>query len=195
MKTGCFVLLIAVVAPGGAAAQGLGDAAQREKKKRAEQKAPAHANVFTDADLTRGKPDAAEAAAAEPEAEGSAGEHAPVEGGASTQAQAKGAGEGGAMPPPELADPALEALERERAERKLLEAEWRTRFANAREELALAEAACWKDVVRTEFYQGVPVQMRVKEFVESEAFRQAKQALADLEEEFRRTGLPPGWTR
>ena len=46
-----------------------------------------------------------------------------------------------------------------------------------------------------EFYQGIPVQMKVKEFVESEEFRQAKQALADLEEQFRRTGLPPGWTR
>jgi hypothetical protein len=37
--------------------------------------------------------------------------------------------------------------------------------------------------------------MKVKEFVESEAFRRAKEALADLEEEFRRTGLPPGWAR
>jgi hypothetical protein len=26
-------------------------------------------------------------------------------------------------------------------------------------------------------------------------FRQANKALADLEEEFRRTGLPPGWAR
>jgi hypothetical protein len=37
--------------------------------------------------------------------------------------------------------------------------------------------------------------MKVKEFVESEELRQAKQALANLEEQFRRTGLPPGWAR
>jgi hypothetical protein len=86
-------------------------------------------------------------------------------------------------------------LDREREERKLQEAEWRVRFANAREQLAQAEAACWQEVVRTEYYQGVPVQMKVKEFVESNEYRQAKQALADLEEQFRRTGLPPGWAR
>ena len=86
-------------------------------------------------------------------------------------------------------------LEKERQERKLLEAEWRVRFANAREQIALAEAACWQEVVRTQFYQGLPVQMKVKEFVESEELRRAKKALADLEEQFRRTGLPPGWAR
>jgi hypothetical protein len=37
--------------------------------------------------------------------------------------------------------------------------------------------------------------MKVKEFVETGEFRQAKRDLADLEEEFRRTGLPPGWGR
>jgi hypothetical protein len=89
----------------------------------------------------------------------------------------------------------MDELDRERAERKLQEAEWRMRFANAREQVALAEAACWHEVVRTEFYQGIPVQMKVKEFVESEELRQARRALSDLEEEFRRTGLPPGWTR
>ena len=101
-------------------------------------------------------------------------------------------GEGSATPTaPSQPDP----LEKERQERKLLEAEWRVRFANAREQIALAEAACWQEVVRTQFYQGLPVQMKVKEFVESEELRRAKKALADLEEEFRRTGLPPGWAR
>jgi hypothetical protein len=92
-------------------------------------------------------------------------------------------------------EPANADLDRERDERKLQEAEWRVKFANAREQVAVAEAACWQEVVRTEYYQGVPVQMKVKEFVESEEFRQAKQALANLEEQFRRTGLPPGWAR
>jgi len=37
--------------------------------------------------------------------------------------------------------------------------------------------------------------MLVKEFVETEEYRQTQRDLADLKEEFRRTGLPPGWAR
>jgi hypothetical protein len=176
------VTLSLLAAAGAASAQGLGAAAAREKQKRQQQTAPAPARVFTDADLSKQKPagdgGAALAEGGEPKAR--AGEAAP-EG-----AQAGTAGTG---------DPVLDALEKEREERKLQEAEWRVRFANAREQLALAEAACWREVVRTEFYQGVPVQMKVKEFAPSEEFRQAQRALADLEEQYRRTGLPPGWAR
>jgi len=168
MKSGCVVLLLVLAAP--AWSQGLGDAAARERQKRQKQTPPVPAKVFTEADLAKEKPPAE-------------AETVPAEGEAA---------EPGAPP---LADPALRELERERQERKLQQAEWRVRFANAREQLALAEAACWHEVVRTQFYQGVPVQMKVKEFVESQEYRQAKQALADLEEQFRRTGLPPGWAR
>ena len=49
--------------------------------------------------------------------------------------------------------------------------------------------------IRTEFRNGIPVQMKVQEFVETEEFRQTKRDLAALEEEFRRAGLPPGWAR
>ena len=171
MRSGCFVVLLVAFAPASSQAQGLGDAAAREQKKRKEQAAPVPAKVFTEADLSKAKP-----------AEGD--ETAPA-----TDETAKAAAKSDA------ADPTLAGLERERQERKLQEAEWRVRFAGAREQLALAEAACWHEVVRTEFYQGVPVQMKVKEFVESEEFRLSKQALADLEEQFRRTGLPPGWAR
>jgi hypothetical protein len=138
--------------------------------------------VFTDSDLTKAEPP-----------EGEPGE--PTPGGAGAEA---------ARPAPEAGKPDAKTgaaagvdaeLERERQDRKLQEAEWRVRFANAREQIALAEAACWREVVRTEFYQGIPVQVKVKEFVETEEFRQARRALADLEEEFRRTGLPPGWAR
>ena len=89
----------------------------------------------------------------------------------------------------------MDPLEQERQERKLLEAEWRVRFANAREQLAIAEASSWREVVRTQFYQGIPVQMKVKEQVETGELKQARQALVDLAEQFRRTGLPPGWAR
>jgi hypothetical protein len=69
------------------------------------------------------------------------------------------------------------------------------RFAQARERLAVAEENSWQEVVRTDFYQGVPVQMKVKEKVETPELVAARKAMADLEEEFRKTGLPPGWAR
>lgn len=167
------VALVFLVAPA-ARAQGLGDAAARARQKRKEQPAPAApAKSFTDADLSQDKPKADAAAGDE-------------------QDPAKAEAPKDTAPP---ADPGKNDLDREREERKLQQAEWQVRFANAREQVSLAEAACWHEVIRTEFYQGIPVQMKVKEFVESEQLRQAKQALADLEERFRRTGLPPGWAR
>jgi hypothetical protein len=173
-RGGLFVLLLLMAGwPAAGEAQGLGDAAARERQKRKQKPASEPAKVFTDEDLASEQAPASDAADAHADASAK-----PAEQGVS-----------------DASDPELDALERERQERKLQQAEWRVRFANAREQLAIAEAACWQEVVRTEFYQGVPVQMKVKEFVESEAFRQAKQALADLQEEFRRTGLPPGWAR
>jgi hypothetical protein len=175
MRKSGFVVLLFVVMPAWAAAQGLGDAAARERQKRQQETKAVPARVFTQDDLPKdGAPAEGKAASADTEA-GQPADSDPA--------------------PSDEGDPRLLELERERQERKLQEAEWRLRFANAREQLALAEAACWHEVVRTQFYQGIPVQMKVKEFVESEEFRQAKQALADLEEQFRRTGLPPGWTR
>ena len=159
---------LALAAPLATQAQGLGDAAARARQKRKEQPASAPSKVFTDADLDKGKANAADEAAADKDP---------------------------AAKPDAAKAGATDDLDREREERKLQEAEWRVRFANAREQVAQAEAACWHEVVRTEYYQGIPVQMKVKEFVESNEYRQAKQALADLEEQFRRTGLPPGWAR
>jgi hypothetical protein len=173
-------LVVAVLLPVPLAAQGLGDAAARERQKRQAQAKPAPPKVFTDSDLSsRGAP-------SEPGDEGSPEP--------SSRGAASGSGDEGSAVPANPSKP-MDPLEKEREERKLLEAEWRVRFANAREQLAIAEAACWQEVVRTEFYGGVPVPMKVKEFVETEELRRAKQALADLEEQFRRTGLPPGWAR
>jgi hypothetical protein len=169
MKT--VLLLLAVLAPASAAAQGLGDTAARERQKRQRQSTPAPAKVFTDADLAKEK------------AEGDVDPTSSVPSGEE--------GSAGAEDPSKPIDP----LEKERQERKLLEAEWRVRFANAREQLAIAEANSWREVVRTEFYNGIPVPMKVKEQIETGELTQARQALADLEERFRRTGLPPGWTR
>lgn len=86
-------------------------------------------------------------------------------------------------------------LERERFERETLELGWRARFAEARAAVAEAEARSWQTVVRTEFVNGIPVQVQVREQVETEELRQARRRIPELEEELRRAGLPPGWGR
>ncbi len=157
-----------------AAAQGLGSVAAREKERR-EQKESPPARVLTNDDLP---------------SEG--------EGGGETESTSDSDDEAAATtsdPSPEPVDPVREELDREREKRALAEREWRARFAEARAGVREAEARCWQEVVRTEFRQGIPVQMKVKEFVETEEFREARTNLADLQEEFRRTGLPPGWAR
>jgi hypothetical protein len=180
MKTAVLVLLAVLPAP--LTAQGLGDAAAKERQKREQQAKAAPAKVFTDADLSRVPPS-------------DQGDSGPAD--TSSRVAPSETGDEGS-PEPSIHSKSKnppDPLEKERQERKLLEAEWRVRFANAREQVSLAEAACWQEVVRTEFYQGIPVPMKVKEFVETEEYRRAKKALADLQEEFRRTGLPPGWAR
>ena len=166
------VLLLAALLPGEAPAQGLGEAAGRERERR-EAKPEDAAKVFTNDDLATPE----EAASEDAEAVDAEEDEAP------------GLSKVGA------ADPLRAELDREREDRALQEREWRARFAEARARVREAEARCWREVVRTEFYNGIPVQMKVQEFVETDEFRQAKQDLADLEEEFRRSGHPPGWAR
>jgi hypothetical protein len=177
----CSLIALALVflLPVAVQAQGLGDAAGRERQRR-EKKPAAPAKVFTNEDLSDGEVVDADAT----ESDADAGDTAEGDDEGSHELVKVGA-----------ADPLREQLDREREERELAEREWRARFAEARARLREAEARCWREVVRTELHQGIPVQMKTQEFVESEEFRQAKQDVADLEEEFRRTGFPPGWTR
>jgi hypothetical protein len=183
-----------------ATAQGLGDTAAREKQKREQQAKDAPKRVFTNDDLPVGgvpapAKDASGAAAPGAAAgETSAAKTDPAKADADpakADAAAAKADAGEGDPPAAPEDP----IDKERRERQRLEAEWRVRFANARERLAVAEESSWQEVVRTEFYQGIPVQMKVKEKVETPELLAARKAMADLEEEFRRTGLPPGWAR
>jgi hypothetical protein len=87
-----------------------------------------------------------------------------------------------------------------------LEKKWRRRFAEARARLHKAEQDAWQTRTKTVFVGGggisgltsgaaVPVQMQVREFVETDELRLARKALDDLEEELRHAGLPPGWSR
>jgi hypothetical protein len=167
-------LLLALLLPREVPAQGLGDAAARERARR-ETRPKDPAKVFTDEDLPTTEDE--EAADEEGEEGGDEEDETP-------ELSKIGA-----------ADPLRAELDRRREERALQEREWRARFAEARAQVREAEARCWHEVVRTRFHNGIPVQMKVQEFVESEELRQAKRGLADLQEEFRRTGLPAGWAR
>ncbi len=179
-KTWAAVLVSLLLCPAMLGAQGLGDAASREKQKRSRETRPA-GKTFTDEDLAKEKQKAA--------AEGAEDDTAKAADTAKTQGPARpAAGE-------EKDDAPSDPVERERRERSLLQAEWRMRFANAREQLRLAEAASWREVIRTELHNGVYVPMKIREQVETPELKRARQALADLEEQFRRTGLPAGWAR
>jgi hypothetical protein len=80
-------------------------------------------------------------------------------------------------------------------DRRALEREWRARFAAARARIAEADARAWEDRIEVVFHSGIPVQQRVRVKVDTLELRSARQAHADLEEELRRAGLPPGWGR
>jgi hypothetical protein len=171
LRPACAALALLVGPAVAPAAQSMAEAARREKQRRS--KAAKPVKVYTDADL-----DALRASRPDPQTSSSVPADA---------AQA--------VDPDPQAAPRAEADGAEAAERERLEADWRIRFADARRRIAEAELRCWRSVVRTVFVAGIPVQQWVKEFEESEEFRQAKKTLGDLEEEFRKTGLPPGWTR
>jgi hypothetical protein len=126
----------------------------------------APAKVYTNDDLTHDRPDAAVSA---PGGALASPQPSPAPG-ASASPPAKGRGQ--------------------------LEQEWRVRFANARRRVSDEEARCWREVVEPVLTDGgFYVPMRVKKFFESEELRLSRSALADLEEELRRSGNPPGWGR
>ena len=170
--------------------------ASREKQKRQSQPKPAR--IYTQDDLTgtKGTITGADAPAA-----ASAGDAAPAPGEAPSTGSAA-AGQTSA-PAGRSADPSASldeaeaalAIEQDRQERILLEADWRTRFASARQRLAVAEAEAWRDEYETSIYNGVPIRIRKRVHVETADLERARAELAELEEEFRRTGLPAGWAR
>jgi hypothetical protein len=163
LGTSAFLLLSAVTVVQPVFAQSLGEAARRERERRAKDAKPP-APAYGDAEL---------------EARRGSGPPPPIPSPSPSQS---------ASPPPK-------PEEDETAARKRQESKWRERFADARGRVARAEEAGWHEVVETVFVSGIPVQQRVRKFEETEALRRARQALADLEEEYRRTGLPPGWVR
>jgi hypothetical protein len=146
-------------------AQSLGDAARREQEKKKGKPAVA-APAFTDEDLKSGRT----------HTDGTVSEM-----------------EGPVASPTASPSPAASAAPE--PDRRVLERQWRQRFAAARARIAQAEALSWEERVETVFVAGIPVQQRVRVKVETPELQRARQAHADLEEELRRTGLPPGWGR
>jgi hypothetical protein len=159
------VLLLALARGAPVGVQSLGDVAKREQEKRKVQPKQP-VKAFTDADLPPNP-----GASPDPKAGPS-----PVPLGA-----------GDAASPGGLPD--------DEAARKLLERAWRARFDEARANVRSADARAFEKKLDVVWVGGIPYQTWVQVHVETEELKQARQALADLEEEFRRTGLPPGWTR
>lgn len=165
------ILLVSLVAPVlPAAAQSMAEAARKERERRAKQAATAGApaKTYTDADLPASSAPSSEQPTPSPSPSAT-----PAVSGADREAQDR----------------------IESADRKRLKAEWRMRFSAARRSIKQAESGCWRKRVRTVFVAGIPVQQWVDEFEENEELRQRRRDLADLEEEYRKTGLPPGWVR
>src|SRR5262245_40662658 len=133
------------------ASQSLGELAKKEEERRAKSTPKKPAPSFTDADLATRRGAPADAASPSP---GPSSSPSP-------------AASGSPSPP----------AEDEATARKLKEAQWRVRFANARERISRAEAACWHTVIETVFVSGIPVQQQVRKFEESEELRSAKAAL------------------
>ena len=156
-------------------AQSLGEAAQREKERR--QAAPKKPlRTFGDADLPQ--------SSGEKQTEDSppaATSFTPA-----TPAQPAARSEGSASPGGLPDDPEA---------RRNLARTWKARFAEARANVRSADARAWRTKLDVVWRAGIPYQTEVREKVETDELKQAKQALDDLDEEFRRTGLPAGWSR
>lgn len=165
-RLAALVVGASVALPQISAGQSLAELAERERERRAK-RAKSAAPAYGDADLAARRGENAAAPSPSPTASPASAPEVP------------------AAPP----------AEDEEALRKQQAAEWRTRFAEARERVSRAEAGAWRNVIDVVWVAGIPVQQEVRKFEETEELRQAKQALADLEEEYRRTGLPPGWVR
>jgi hypothetical protein len=178
-RPGLLVLFVSVgfLLQPGARAQSLGEAAQREKARR--QAAPKKpVRTFGDADLPR-----------------SSGEGSTEEASAGAASFTPGTPQKPKADAPSQSGVSPSGLPDDPEARRQLERTWKARFVEARANLRAADARAWRTKIDVVWRGGIPYQTEVREKVETEELKQAKQALEDLEEEFRRTGLPAGWSR
>jgi hypothetical protein len=162
-----------------ALAQGLGEAAAKARERRKATSTRAPAKVFTDRDLAEkagatGSASPAPAAGANP---------APVPEVDRSGGGSEGGSEQGSSGSPQ-------------------HAEWKSRFEDARRRLREAEEAAARadqeaDVVagvQTDWLESRGTALRNQRKAHSDV-AVARQRLADLEEQARRAGVPPGWIR
>jgi hypothetical protein len=165
MKTIAAAAVLCVAAAGVALSDD--SLAEAARRERERRAASAKARAYTEADLQAGRP---------------AGRTSPAP----------------SQPSPSPA-PSPEASAPDAEQRAALERSWRERFAEARRKLWEADSRAYETVIEPVYVggetRGVWVPMQVRRKIETEELRQAKKALADLEEELRVAGLPPGWGR
>lgn len=164
--------------PAAARTQSLGQAAQREKARRQAAPPKKPVRTFGDADLPRSS--GGDSTTEESSGAASFTPTTPSKPKADTSAES-GVSPGGLPDDPEA--------------RRQLERTWKARFVEARANLRAADARAWRTKIDVVWRGSIPYQTEVREKVETEELKQARQALEDLEEEFRRTGLPAGWSR
>jgi hypothetical protein len=178
-----------------AAAQGLGDASKKEKARRAQTKAP-KAKTYTQDELATLPPVANEPAP-------TTGEGAPPAAGTSGRSGAR------AVAPPATGQPlfAEEASAEPEGSTRGDEALWRTRLAQARARVDRARTRHQRlaglNLVPGYEYQdesgrtviGSVEQLQGLTAAAKRELDAAEKALADLLEEARRAGVPPGWLR
>ena len=171
LVTGFFVVaLVLPLALPAAGTDSLAEIAKKERERR-KSKPSQPAKTYDDADLAKGSTSPAD----------DASDEATPPGGESTT-PADAPAPDGRLPDDEEG-------------RKQLERLWRARFAEARANVQAADARAWRTKIDVVYKAGIPYQMEVREKVETEELKQARQALGSLEEEFRRTGFPAGWGR
>lgn len=207
-----FIVLFSLCSTSALLAQSVADLARQERERVARQGKAA--KVYTNEDIQRSAPPAPAPAAkpAEKKAEGEGA--APSESGAAKPGEAPAAGKEGeakAGTEGKTAAPATEAEspEKKRAE---LEKQYRDQFAKLRESLAYEQKKLdvlqrELNLMQTQFYSDPNVALREQTFrgqinqrtqeIEQQkaTVAKAQQAIADLEEELRKKGLPSGWAR
>jgi hypothetical protein len=190
------LLVFALLLTGAASAQSLGAAARRERERREKNKKQGVAvREYSETDIFGEEEDEGE----ETEAE--------VFGEASADDVSESSSPLGSRIDIDLASEEANSHDAESRDRKVQEAEWRTRFQEARQRVALArEQKRILDGVH--HVEGMKLvddngnvivetldQLRALVAEASRELIDAEKAAADLEEQARRAGVPPGWRR
>jgi len=183
-----FVLLVIMGAPRGSA-QSLGEVAKREEeKKKKSGKPPATAKVYTDEDLKKARESGTSNVNFLPENENTASSSSSSSSGADDRSGGSEGGGGGEKYWRNIARQRRQAVQQSEQEVKELE----SRIAALRNDMSPTNV---QDPNRLQS-QGRDLQQAQEELaVARRQLEEARQAVANLEDEARRAGAMPGWVR